>query len=32
MEINPRITASVKVCFAAGVDFARQIVDRKSVV
>ena len=22
MEINPRITASVKVCFAAGVDFA----------
>ncbi len=27
MEINPRITASVKVCFAAGVDFARQIVE-----
>ena len=27
MEINPRITASVKVCFVAGVDFARQIVE-----
>ena len=27
MEINPRITASVKVCFASGVDFARQIVE-----
>lgn len=27
MEINPRITASVKVCFAAGVDFARQVVE-----
>lgn len=27
MEVNPRITASVKVCFAAGVDFARQIVE-----
>lgn len=27
MEINPRITASVKVCFYAGVDFARQIVE-----
>ncbi len=27
MEINPRITASVKVCFAAGVDFAQQIVE-----
>lgn len=27
MEINPRITASVKVCFDAGVDFARQIVE-----
>ena len=27
MEINPRITASVKVCFKAGVDFARQIVE-----
>ena len=27
MEINPRITASVKVCLAAGVDFARQIVE-----
>lgn len=27
MEINPRITASVKVCFAADVDFARQIVE-----
>lgn len=29
MEINPRITASVKVCFAAGVDFARQIVEHE---
>ncbi|MPM53821.1 Ribosomal protein S6--L-glutamate ligase [bioreactor metagenome] len=27
MEINPRITASVKVCMVAGVDFARQIVE-----
>lgn len=27
MEVNPRITASVKVCFAAGVDFARQIIE-----
>lgn len=27
MEINPRITASVKVCFYSGVDFARQIVE-----
>ncbi len=27
MEINPRITASVKICFVAGVDFARQIVE-----
>lgn len=27
MEINPRITASVKICFAAGIDFARQIVE-----
>lgn len=27
MEINPRITASVKVCFSAGIDFARQIVE-----
>lgn len=27
MEINPRITASVKICFASGVDFARQIVE-----
>ncbi len=27
MEVNPRITASVKVCFFAGVDFARQIVE-----
>ncbi len=27
MEINPRITASVKICFAAGVDFARQIIE-----
>lgn len=30
MEINPRITASVKVCFAAGVDFARQIVEHET--
>lgn len=27
MEINPRITASVKVCFTAGVDFAREIAE-----
>lgn len=27
MEINPRITASVKVCMTAGVNFARQIVE-----
>ena len=27
MEINPRITASVKVCTYAGVDFARQVVE-----
>ena len=27
MEINPRITASVKVCIKSGVDFARQIVE-----
>lgn len=27
MEINPRITACVKICFASGVDFARQIVE-----
>lgn len=27
MEINPRITASVKVCIYSGVDFARQIVE-----
>ncbi|MDR3586072.1 MAG: ATP-grasp domain-containing protein [Desulfosporosinus sp.] len=26
-EINPRITGSVKICFAAGVDFARQLVE-----
>ena len=26
MEINPRITGSVKICFAAGVNFAEQIV------
>ena len=29
MEINPRITASVKVCFKSGVDFARQIVENE---
>ena len=27
MEINPRITGSVKICFDAGVDFARQVVE-----
>lgn len=27
MEINPRITASVKVCIYSGVDFAKQIVE-----
>ncbi len=27
MEINPRITASVKVCFSAGVNFAQQIIE-----
>jgi len=27
MEINPRVTASVKICFVAGVDFARQILE-----
>lgn len=27
IEINPRITGSVKICFKAGVDFARQIVE-----
>lgn len=27
MEINPRITACVKICFKSGVDFARQIVE-----
>lgn len=27
IEINPRITGSVKICFKAGVDFASQIVD-----
>ena len=32
MEINPRITASVKVCFDAGVDFARQIVELETGV
>lgn len=30
MEVNPRITASVKVCFFAGVDFARQIVELRT--
>lgn len=30
MEINPRVTASVKVCFFAGVDFARQIVELRT--
>lgn len=27
IEINPRITGSVKICFKAGVNFARQIVE-----
>lgn len=27
MEINPRITGSVKICFEAGVNFAKLIVD-----
>ncbi len=27
VEINPRITAGVKLCFYSGVDFARQIVE-----
>lgn len=27
IEINPRITGSVKICFHAGVNFARQIVE-----
>ena len=27
LEVNPRITAGVKICMAAGVDFARQIVE-----
>ena len=27
IEINPRITGSVKICFKAGVDFARQIAE-----
>ena len=26
MEINPRITGSVKICYAAGVDFSEQIL------
>ena len=30
MEINPRITACVKICFQAGVDFARQIVELRT--
>jgi len=30
MEINPRITASVKICFKAGVNFARQIIEDAS--
>ena len=29
MEINPRITASVKICFYAGVDFAKQIIQQE---
>lgn len=27
MEINPRITGSVKICFEAGVNFAQMIID-----
>jgi D-aspartate ligase len=27
MEVNPRITGSVKICFEAGVDFANMLVD-----
>ena len=27
MEINPRITGSVKICFEAGVNFSQLIVD-----
>lgn len=27
MEINPRITGSVKICFDAGINFAKMIVD-----
>ncbi len=27
MEVNPRVTGSVKICFDVGVDFARQIVE-----
>lgn len=30
LEVNPRITGSVKICFAAGVDFARQIVENET--
>lgn len=30
IEINPRITAGVKICFAAGVDFARQIIEHET--
>ena len=30
MEINPRVTACVKICFMAGVDFARQIVELRT--
>jgi len=27
MEVNPRITGSVKICFEAGVDFAKMLVE-----
>ncbi len=27
MEINPRITGSVKICFEAGINFAKMIID-----
>ena len=27
MEINPRVSGSVKICFEAGIDLARQIIE-----
>ncbi|MFC7319290.1 ATP-grasp domain-containing protein [Halobacillus campisalis] len=29
MEINPRVSGSVKICFEAGVDLAKQIIQRE---